>query len=871
MEIEKSFDAKKIQSKWYEHWTKNGYFSSIPNEKTPFTIVIPPPNVTGILHMGHMLNNTIQDVLIRKARLEGFNACWVPGTDHASIATEAKVVKYLKEQGIQKEDLSRDKFLSHAWDWTEKYGGKILDQLKRLGCSCDWSRTKFTLDSDMSESVIKVFIDLHEKGLIYRGYKMVNWDPEAKTTLSNEEVVFVEEETKIYFISYKISESDDEIHVATTRPETIFGDTAIAVNPKDTRYQKFIGQNASIPILNKSIPIISDDLVDPEFGTGCLKITPAHSENDKEIGDRHNLESVDILNDDGSLNRFNLHYSGMDRFEAREKIVVELNSMGALIKSEPYVTKIGRSERTNCIIEPRLSKQWFLKMEKIAKPALNAVLNNEVQFFPKKFKNIYRNWMENIRDWNISRQLWWGHRIPVYYYTNDKNNYVVAENIDEALKLINQKKGFEYVGKEKIFQENDVLDTWFSSWIWPISVFDGIRNPDNNDFKYYYPTNDLVTGPDILFFWVARMIVSGYEFKKNKPFNSVYFTGLVRDKLGRKMSKQLGNSPDALKLIDKFGADSVRVGLLFSAPAGNDLLFDESLCQQGKNFSNKIWNSLRLLKSWTVSEKLSEPKTSTIASKWFESKFNSKLNDVEDFFRKYRISDALITIYKLIWEDYCSWYLEIIKPNYGESIDHVTYKKTLKYFKKCLKILHPFMPFLTEEIWSLIKDQKESSIIISNWPNIGSIDSNYIENFQHTQKIITNIRKFRNVNGISVNKRIELLSKNKPDYNFEFKEIVLRLVNVSIEFNNEKINNNFSSIMVESKEYFISNNFELKDDLSNIRQQLDYNLGFLKSIQSKLNNKKFVDNAPKQVLLNEQKKERDTLEKIKILESKLSK
>ena len=871
MEIEKSFDAKKIQSKWYEHWTKNGYFSSIPNEKTPFTIVIPPPNVTGILHMGHMLNNTIQDVLIRKARLEGFNACWVPGTDHASIATEAKVVKHLKEQGIQKEDLSRDKFLSHAWDWTEKYGGKILDQLKRLGCSCDWSRTKFTLDSDMSESVIKVFIDLHEKGLIYRGYKMVNWDPEAKTTLSNEEVVFVEEETKIFFISYKISESDDEIHVATTRPETIFGDTAIAVNPKDTRYQKFIGQNASIPILNKSIPIISDDLVDPEFGTGCLKITPAHSENDKEIGDRHNLELVDILNDDGSLNHFNLHYSGMDRFEARKKIVVELNSMGALIKSEPYVTKIGRSERTNCIIEPRLSKQWFLKMEKIAKPALNAVLNNEVKFFPKKFKNIYRNWMENIRDWNISRQLWWGHRIPVYYYTNDKNNYVVAENIDEALKLINQKKGFEYVGKEKIFQENDVLDTWFSSWIWPISVFDGIRNPDNKDFKYYYPTNDLVTGPDILFFWVARMIVSGYEFKKNKPFNSVYFTGLVRDKLGRKMSKQLGNSPDALKLIDKFGADSVRVGLLFSAPAGNDLLFDESLCQQGKNFSNKIWNSLRLLKSWTVSEKLSEPKTSTIASKWFESKFNSKLNDVEDFFRKYRISDALITIYKLIWEDYCSWYLEIIKPNYGESIDQVTYKKTLKYFKKCLKILHPFMPFLTEEIWSLIKDQKESSIIISNWPNIGSIDSNYIENFQHTQKIITNIRKFRNVNGISVNKRIELLSKNKPDYNFEFKEIVLRLVNVSIEFNNEKINNNLSSIMVESKEYFISNNFELKDDLSNIRQQLDYNLGFLKSIQSKLNNKKFVDNAPKQVLLNEQKKERDTLEKIKILESKLSK
>ena len=868
MEVEKYFDAKKIESKWYNYWMTNKFFFSKPNEKKPFTIVIPPPNVTGILHMGHMLNNTIQDILIRKARLDGFNACWVPGTDHASIATEAKVVNKLKEKGIKKDDLTREQFLEHSWDWTEKHGGLILKQLKKLGCSCDWNRTKFTLDKDMSESVIKVFIELHKKGLIYRGHRMVNWDPEARTTLSNEEVIFDEVETKIFYISYKILNYSEEIQVATTRPETIFGDTAIAFNPDDKRYLKLVGKKAIIPILNKEIPIIMDAQVDLEFGTGCLKITPAHSENDKLIGERHKLEIVDILNDDGSLNELNLHYSGLDRFDARNKIVKELSSIGALKKSEPYTTKIGKSERTNCIIEPRLSKQWFLKMKKISEPALSSVMNDEIKFFPKKFKNTFRNWMENIRDWNISRQLWWGHRLPVYYYGPEKDNYIVAENIDNALELVNQKKGYELLKKEDLVQDNDVLDTWFSSWLWPISVFDGIRNPKNKDFNYYYPTNDLVTGPDILFFWVARMIISGHEFKKSIPFNSVYFTGLVRDKLGRKMSKQLGNSPDALKLIDKFGADSVRVGLLFSAPAGNDLLFDESLCQQGKNFSNKIWNSLRLLKSWKVSEKLKECESSGIASKWFDSKFNLKLIEIEDHFKKYRISDALITIYKLIWEDYCSWYLEMVKPNYSEQIDYVTFKNTLQYFKKCLKILHPFMPFLTEEIWSLIKEKKDSPLIVSNWPETKPFDIKCLDNFKHIKKVITNIRKFRNENSYSFSKKLEIVTKS--NFNNKFSGIVLKLTNAHVESKKNKMPNNKNSIIVDSKEYFVLNSFESKDDKTKIRQELDYNIGFLKSIQAKLNNKKFISNAPQNVVINEQKKEKDTLEKIRILESKLS-
>ena len=869
MSIVKNFDAKNLESKWYKFWIENKYFQSSPNKKEPYTIVIPPPNVTGILHMGHMLNNTIQDILVRKARLQGFNACWVPGTDHASIATEAKVVEKLKIDGINKKDLTREEFLSHAWDWTDKHGGLILEQLKKLGCSCDWDRTKFTLDKEMSESVIKVFVDLFEKDLIYRGFRMVNWDPQAKTTLSNEEVIYEEEQSKIFYIKYKIVDSQECISVATTRPETIFGDTAIAVNPKDERYLKFKGKKAIIPILNKEIPIISDEYVDLEFGTGCLKVTPAHSENDKIIGDKHNLEIVDVLNDDGTLNEFGLHYEGEDRFVVRSKISKELNKINALIKEEPYLTKVGKSERTKCIIEPKLSEQWFLKMEKISKPALKAVVDDEVKLFPKKFKNTYKNWMENIRDWNISRQLWWGHQIPVYYFSSNKKDFVVAENIDKAIEKARIKSGNLKLDKKDLVQESDVLDTWFSSWIWPISVFDGIRNPKNKDFNYYYPTNDLVTGPDILFFWVARMIVSGFEFKKTKPFNSVYFTGLVRDKQGRKMSKQLGNSPNALKLIEDFGADSVRVGLLLSAPAGNDLLFDESLCKQGKNFSNKIWNSFRLVKSWNVINSLDQNESSIAAIEWFENKFSSKLIEIDDHFKKYRISDALMAIYKLVWDDYCSWYLEMIKPNPGNPIDSSTYDSTLLFLEKCLIILHPFMPFITEEIWSGIKKQDDKPMIIKDWPKSSEIKNSLLLDFNHVSNLVTSIRKYRNEKGISYKERIELFSTfNLKSKN---KSIVLKLANSEINEDLSDKDINADSLIVDSKEYFINNFSENKDDLKKIEEDLKYNLGFLNSIQSKLNNKRFIDNAPEIVVQNEKKKEEDTKAKIKILETKLKK
>ena len=869
MGIVKNFDAKNLESKWYKFWLDNNYFDSSPNEREPYTIVIPPPNVTGILHMGHMLNNTIQDILVRRARLKGFNACWVPGTDHASIATEAKVVEKLKKDGIDKNDLSREEFLKHAWEWTHTHGGLILEQLKKLGCSCDWKRTKFTLDSEMSESVIKVFVDLFEKGLIYKGSRMVNWDPQAKTTLSNEEVIYEEEKSKIFYIKYKISDSLETISVATTRPETIFGDTAIAVNPKDKRYQKYQGMKAVIPILNKEIPIISDKYVDSEFGTGCLKVTPAHSENDKMIGDKHKLEIVDVLNDDGTLNEFGLHYQGLDRFVVRSKISEELKKISALIKVEPYLTKIGKSERTKCVIEPRLSEQWFLKMKNISKPALKAVNDDEVKLFPKKFKNTYRNWMENIRDWNISRQLWWGHQIPVYYLDSSKKDFVVAENINKAIEKARKKSGNSKLEIKDLVQDNDVLDTWFSSWIWPISVFDGIRNPKNNDFNYYYPTNDLVTGPDILFFWVARMIVSGFEIKKSKPFNSVYFTGLVRDKQGKKMSKQLGNSPDALKLISDFGADSVRVGLLLSAPAGNDLLFDESLCQQGKNFSNKIWNSYRLVKSWNVSNSVEQNEASNTAVEWFENKFSSKLIEIDDHFKKYRISDALMTIYKLVWDDYCSWFLEIVKPNQGTPMDSSTYQSTLCFLEKCLIVLHPFMPFISEEIWSGIKNESDEPLIVKNWPTPSKIDNLLLRDFDHISNLVTNIRKYRNEKGISYKERIELYSssflKNKN------KSIVLKLANSLINKDSSDKDVYGISLIVDSKEYFVKNYIESEDDLKKIEEDLKYNLGFLKSIQSKLNNKRFVENAPEIVVENEKKKEEDTKVKIKMLELKLKK
>ncbi|MDC0958709.1 valine--tRNA ligase, partial [Flavobacteriaceae bacterium] len=821
----------------------------------------------GILHMGHMLNNTIQDILIRKARLQGFNACWIPGTDHASIATEAKVVNKLKSQGINKSELSRNEFLKHAWNWTDEHGGLILEQLKILGCSCDWSRTKFTLDDDMSESVIKVFVELYNKGLIYKGYRMVNWDPEALTTLSNEEVIHEEVNSKLYYINYKIVGANDSISVATTRPETIFGDTAIAINPNDERYTHLNGKKVIIPIVNKEIPIIFDDYVEMDFGTGCLKVTPAHSENDKVIGDKHKLEFIDVFNDDATLNNHGLHYNGLDRFIVRSKISKELDEVGALVQTKNHVNKVGKSERTKCIIEPKLSEQWFLKMEKISKPALKVVMEDEVKLFPKKFKNTYKNWMENVRDWNISRQLWWGHQIPVYYFGDNKSDYVVAESKDLALNEAIKKTKNSNLTLDDLVQEEDVLDTWFSSWIWPISVLDGIRNPENSDFKYYYPTNDLVTGPDILFFWVARMIVSGLEFKNTKPFNSVYFTGLVRDKQGRKMSKQLGNSPDAVNLIKDFGADSVRVGLLLSAPAGNDLLFDESLCQQGKNFSNKVWNSFRLISSWTISDKLNQSEHSKVGIEWFDEKFNLKLIEIEDHFDKYRISDALMTIYKLVWDDLCSWYLEIVKPGFEQPIDRITYNQTISFFKKCITIMHPFMPFITEEIWSNIKSDVESPLIISDWPKSKKVNESIIDEFENLTDLISGIRKYRKEKSISFKNNLILFSK----VSFDDKEnaVLLKLANTEIINDFSKKLDNSSSFIVGSNEFHFNNSSDDKEDFSKIEQDLDYNLGFLKSIQAKLNNKRFTDNAPKNVLENELKKQKDTLSKIDILKNKL--
>ena len=867
MEISKNFDSKTLESKWYTFWMENNYFNSVPNNKPPYTIVIPPPNVTGILHMGHMLNNTIQDILIRKARLQGFNACWIPGTDHASIATEAKVVNKLKSQGINKSDLSRNEFLKHAWNWTDEHGGLILEQLKILGCSCDWSRTKFTLDDDMSESVIKVFVELYNKGLIYKGYRMVNWDPEALTTLSNEEVIHEEVNSKLYYINYKIVGANDSISVATTRPETIFGDTAIAINPNDERYTHLKGKKVIIPIVNKEIPIIFDDYVEMDFGTGCLKVTPAHSENDKVIGDKHKLEVIDVFNDDATLNNHGLHYNGLDRFIVRSKISKELDEVGALVKTKNHNNKVGKSERTKCIIEPKLSEQWFLKMEKISKPALKVVMEDEVKLFPKKFKNTYKNWMENVRDWNISRQLWWGHQIPVYYFGDNNSDYVVAESKDLALNEAIKKTKNSNLTLDDLVQEEDVLDTWFSSWIWPISVLDGIRNPENSDFKYYYPTNDLVTGPDILFFWVARMIVSGLEFKNIKPFNSVYFTGLVRDKQGRKMSKQLGNSPDAVNLIKDFGADSVRVGLLLSAPAGNDLLFDESLCQQGKNFSNKVWNSFRLISSWTISDKLNQSEHSKVGIEWFDEKFNLKLIEIEDHFDKYRISDALMTIYKLVWDDLCSWYLEIVKPGFEQPIDRITYNQTISFFKKCITIMHPFMPFITEEIWSNIKSDVESPLIVSDWPKSKKVNESIIDEFENLTDLISGIRKYRKEKSISFKNNLILFSK--LSFDDKEKAVLLKLANTEIINDFSKKLDNSSSFIVGSNEFHFNNSSDDKEDFSKIEQDLDYNLGFLKSIQAKLNNKRFTDNAPKNVLDNELKKQKDTLSKIDILKNKL--
>ncbi len=875
MASEAKNNSPNMEDKWYDYWMKNNYFHSEVDEREPYSIVIPPPNVTGVLHMGHMLNNTIQDVLIRRARLNGKNACWVPGTDHASIATEAKVVAKLKEQGIDKNDLSRDEFLKHAWDWTHEYGGVILEQLKKLGCSCDWDRTKFTLDDDMSESVIKTFVDLHNKGLIYRGYRMVNWDPEAKTTLSDEEVEYVEQKGKLYYINYKIEGSQDTLTIATTRPETILGDTAICINPNDERFTHLKGKKVIVPICNRIIPIIEDEYVDVEFGTGCLKVTPAHDVNDKALGDKHQLEVIDIFNEDASLNSYGLHYQGKDRFVVREEIHAELASLGCILKVETHINKVGTSERTKAVIEPRLSDQWFLKMEDLVKPALKAVLETEeIKLFPKKIENTYRHWLENIRDWNVSRQLWWGQQIPAFYYGDHKEDYVVAENKDKALVIARKKSGNSNLGLEDLRQDNDALDTWFSSWLWPISVFDGIRNPDNKEINYYYPTNDLVTGPDIIFFWVARMIFAGYEFRNDKPFNNVYFTGIVRDNQGRKMSKQLGNSPDALKLIQDYSADAVRAGMmLLSSGAGNDLLFDETKLQQGKAFVNKITNAYRLVSGWEVSDTIDQPSSSKIAIEWYQSKFQSAYAEMEDHFSKYRLSDSLMTIYKLIWDDFCSWLLEMVKPGYQQPIDSTTFDAVIRAFENNLKVLHPFMPFITEEIWHQISDRStEEALIISAYPSKNIVNKTVLNDFEIASEVISGIRTIRKEKNISFKEPIKLFVINNIEASTSFDTVIKKMGNVEdLEYISEKIGGALT-YRVKSNEYFIpmEGSINVETEIAKLSEELTYTEGFLKSIQAKLNNERFVNNAPEKVVASEKQKEADALAKITTLKNSLS-
>ena len=874
MEIPSQFEATKKEQKWYDYWMQHKYFHSVPDNRTPYTIVIPPPNVTGVLHMGHMLNNTIQDVLVRRARLKGLNACWVPGTDHASIATEAKVVAKLKEQGIQKSDLSREEFLKHAWDWTNEYGGIILEQLKKLGCSCDWDRTRFTLDDDMYKSVIKVFVDLYNKGLIYRGYRMVNWDPEAKTTLSDEEVVYEERQGLLYYLEYAVEGSDEKVTIATTRPETILGDTAICINPNDERYVHLRGKKAIVPLVDRVIPIIEDEYVDVEFGTGCLKVTPAHDENDKVLGDKHGLEVIDIFNEDGSLNSFGMHYAGKDRFVVRKEIAKELESKGFLVKTENHINKVGTSERTKAVIEPRLSDQWFLKMEDLVKPAISAVLEtSDVKLFPKKFENTYRHWMENIRDWNISRQLWWGQQIPAYYYGDGKEDFVVAETKEAALALAIEKTGNSALKIDDLTQDVDALDTWFSSWLWPISVFNGILEPENEEIKYYYPTNDLVTGPDILFFWVARMVIAGYEYRGEKPFSNVYLTGLVRDKQRRKMSKQLGNSPDALKLIEDYGADGVRVGLLLSAAAGNDLMFDEALCQQGKGFVNKIWQAFRLVKGWEVSEALEQPAVAAVAVNWYKNKMQQTLAEIEDHFSKYRISDALMASYKLVWDDFCSWFLEMVKPGYQQPIDAKTFSEVIAIFEDNLRILHPFMPFITEDIWQQMETRNENeALIVAQWPKLENYDDATLKAFDFVAEVVSGVRTIRKEKNIPFKEALELSVLNNENVATDLDVVIAKLVNVAgISYVTESVEGALS-FRVKSNEYFIpiSGAIDVEKEIAKLEEELKYTEGFLKSVQKKLSNERFVNNAPQQVVAIEKQKEADALSKIETIKASLA-
>jgi valyl-tRNA synthetase len=872
MEIPKMYEPVKAEEKWYAYWMEKGYFHSEPDGREAYTVVIPPPNVTGILHMGHMLNNTIQDVLVRRARMLGKNACWVPGTDHASIATEAKVVQKLRKEGIKKSDLTRDEFLKHAFEWKDKHGGIILEQLKKLGCSCDWERTSFTMDPEYSQSVLDVFIDLYKKGKIYRSVRMVNWDPEALTALSDEEVIHKEVNSKLFYVRYKISGSEDEwLTIATTRPETILGDTAICINPNDDRFKHLHGKSAIVPISNRVIPIIQDDYVDMEFGTGCLKVTPAHDTNDYELGKKHNLETLDIFNDNGTLNELGLHYAGQDRFDVRKAIEKELYDKGYLVKTEDHINKIGFSERTDAVIEPKLSLQWFVSMKELAQPALDNVMNGNINFHPEKFKNTYRHWMENVKDWCISRQLWWGHQIPAWYFGAGPNDYVVAKTIEEAIIIASEKTGRSITASE-LKQDEDVLDTWFSSWLWPISVFNGLTRPGNEEIKYYYPTNDLVTAPEIMFFWVARMIIAGYEYLGDIPFKNVYYTGIVRDKLGRKMSKSLGNSPDPIELVEKFGADGVRMGILISSPAGNDLPFDTSQCEQGRNFTNKIWNAFRLVSNWEVRD-IEQPKASIKAIEWFDTKFNQQLTEINDSFDKFRISEALMSTYKLVWDDFCSWYLEMIKPGYEQPIDALTLEATKGFFEKILKIIQPFTPFIAEEIWHLIRERKTGEdIIIAAWPTIEKKDDKVLIEFAKAQEIITNIRNIRKQNNIATKIKMDLFVKKNQESDASFDSVIVKMGNLSqLEYVSEKINNAYS-FLVNSNEYFIpfGDNIDLDAERAKLEEELTYTQGFLNSVLKKLQNEKFVSGAPEQVLENERKKEADARQKIAILEEKLA-
>lgn len=872
MEIPKAYESQKAEEKWYSYWMEKNYFHSEPDDREPFTVVIPPPNVTGVLHMGHMLNNTIQDVLVRRARMLGKNACWVPGTDHASIATEAKVVRKLRDEGIKKSDLTRDEFLSHAFEWKDKHGGIILDQLKKLGASCDWERTHFTMDPEYSESVINVFIDLYKKGKIYRDVRMINWDPAATTALSDEEVIHKEVNSKLFHVRYKIEGSEDEwLTIATTRPETILGDSAICINPNDGRFLNLHGKRAIVPISNRSIPIIQDEYVEMEFGTGCLKVTPAHDVNDYDLGIKHNLETIDILDERGVLNENGLHYAGKDRFEVRKEIAKELEENGYLIKVEDHINKVGFSERTDVPIEPRLSLQWFVSMQELSEPALENVMNGNVKFHPENMKNTYRHWMENIKDWCISRQLWWGHQIPAWYFGKGPNDFVVAKTIEEAIVSATEKAGKEITAAD-LKQDEDVLDTWFSSWLWPISVFNGLTDPENEEINYYYPTNDLVTAPEIMFFWVARMIIAGYEYKGELPFKNVYYTGIVRDKLGRKMSKSLGNSPDPIELIKKYGADGVRVGMLLSSPAGNDLPFDSSQCEQGRNFTNKIWNAFRLVSSWTVQD-IPQPKSSIIAIDWFENKLNTELEKINDSYDKYRISEALMSTYKLVWDDFCSWYLEMVKPGYQQPIDAKTLESTKEFFERLLKIMHPFTPFISEEIWHLIRERKDGEdIIVAKWPELKQVNQDSLTAFDRGAEVISGIRNIRKQKNIANKVTLELMVKSSGEEKTDFDPVIIKLGNLTkLEYVSEKVENAFSFI-VDKTEFFIpfGEEINVEEEIEKLKSQLDYEKGFLNGVQKKLSNERFVNNAPEQVVAIEKKKEADAQDKIKMIEEKLA-